>query len=102
MRPQELVDAVAGRFEGEGLSTQAARTVAEALVESDMRAIPSHGVMLVPYFRTNFYTMTELYQDVANGTLPAYAFIEPRMLYNNNDYHPPAPLSPWPRSWASP
>ena len=36
----------------------------------------------------------EFYQDVAEGTLPAYAFIEPRMLYNNNDYHPPAPISP--------
>ena len=53
-----------------------------------------HGLMLSPYFRTNFYTLTEFYQDVANGTLPAYAFIEPRMLYNNSDYHPPAPLSP--------
>jgi phospholipase C len=53
-----------------------------------------HGVMLEPYFRTNFYTMSGFYQDVANGTLPAYAFIEPRMLYNNSDYHPPAPLSP--------
>jgi len=52
-----------------------------------------HGLMLVPYFRTNFYTMTEFYQDVANGTLPAYAFVEPRSLYNNNDYHPPAPFS---------
>ena len=53
-----------------------------------------HGLMLSPYFRTNFYTLTEFYQDVTNGTLPAYAFIEPRMLYNNSDYHPPAPLSP--------
>ena len=53
-----------------------------------------HGLRLVPYFRTNFYTMAEFYQDAANGTLPAYAFIEPRMLYNNNDYHPPAPLDP--------
>ena len=53
-----------------------------------------HGVMLEPYWRTNFYTMAEFYQDVVNGTLPAYAFVEPRMLYNNNDYHPPAPLAP--------
>ncbi|MEP7060935.1 MAG: alkaline phosphatase family protein [Betaproteobacteria bacterium] len=53
-----------------------------------------HGLMLTPYFRTNFYTMPEFYQDAANGTLPAYAFVEPRMLYNNSDYHPPAPLSP--------
>lgn len=53
-----------------------------------------HGSQLVPFFDKNFYTMTEFYQDVAESTLPAYAFVEPRMLYNNNDYHPPAPLSP--------
>ena len=53
-----------------------------------------HGSQLVPFFDKNFYTMTEFYQHVAEGTLPAYAFIEPRMLYNNNDYHPPAPISP--------
>ncbi len=53
-----------------------------------------HGTMLGPYWRTNFYTMTEFYQHVADGTLPNYAFIEPRMLSNNNDFHPPAPLSP--------
>ncbi|HEY1325425.1 MAG TPA: alkaline phosphatase family protein [Casimicrobiaceae bacterium] len=52
-----------------------------------------HGVRLEPFFDRNFYTMTEFYRDVADGTLPAYAFVEPRMLYNNNDYHPPAPLS---------
>ncbi|MFT3928547.1 MAG: alkaline phosphatase family protein [Myxococcales bacterium] len=52
-----------------------------------------HGLMLVPFWRTNFYTMTEFYQHVQAGTLPTYAFVEPRMLYNNNDYHPPAPLS---------
>ena len=52
-----------------------------------------HGTRLVEYYDKNFYTMTEFYQDVASGSLPAYAFVEPRMLYNNNDYHPPAPLS---------
>jgi hypothetical protein len=53
-----------------------------------------HGSMLDQYWDKNFYTMDEFYQDVANGTLPAYAFVEPRSLYNNNDYHPPAPLAP--------
>lgn len=50
MRPQLLLDAVAARFEGAGLTTRAARTVAEALVDSDMRGVPSHGVMLVPMY----------------------------------------------------
>ena len=52
-----------------------------------------HGSKLVEFWDKNFYTMDEFYQDVANGTLPNYAFIEPRMIYNNNDYHPPAPLA---------
>jgi LDH2 family malate/lactate/ureidoglycolate dehydrogenase len=50
VRPPLLVDAVAERFEGAGLSARAARTVAEALVDSDMRGVPSHGVMLVPMY----------------------------------------------------
>lgn len=50
VRPQVLVGAVAERFEDAGLSAQAAQTVAAALVESDMRGIPSHGVMLVPMY----------------------------------------------------
>ena len=50
VRPPLLVDAVAERFERTGLSGRAARTVAEALVESDMRGVPSHGVMLVPMY----------------------------------------------------
>ena len=45
-----LLDAVAERFEGAGLSAWAARTVAEALVDSDMRGVPSHGVMLMPMY----------------------------------------------------
>ena len=36
--------------------------------------------------------METFYADVANGTLPAYAFVEPRMFWFHNDYHPPAPL----------
>ncbi len=50
LRPELLIDAVAERFEGAGLTARAARTVAEALVDSDMRGVPSHGVMLVPMY----------------------------------------------------
>ncbi|MGH2884725.1 MAG: Ldh family oxidoreductase, partial [Solirubrobacteraceae bacterium] len=45
-----LVSAVAEVFNGVGVSARAARTVAGALVESDMRGMPSHGVMLVPMY----------------------------------------------------
>ena len=48
--PDALVSAVAGLFKGVGVSARAARTVAGALVESDMRGMPSHGVMLVPMY----------------------------------------------------
>jgi phospholipase C len=33
--------------------------------------------------------MHRLFTDVATGHLPSYAFVEPRILYNHNDMHPP-------------
>ena len=50
-----------------------------------------HAPALFPYWKTHFGTMEDFYTDVANGTLPAYAFVEPRMLFNHNDMHPPVP-----------
>jgi phospholipase C len=40
----------------------------------------------------SFLTMNQFYDDVKNGNLPAYSFIEPNMLVNHNDEHPPAAL----------
>lgn len=37
-----------------------------------------------PYFKG----MTEFYDDVENGRLPAYSFIQPRFLLDTNSYHP--------------
>ncbi len=49
--PDALVSAVAGLFKGVGVSARAARTVAGAITSSsDMRGMPSHGVMLVPMY----------------------------------------------------
>lgn len=49
-----------------------------------------HAPVLEKYWRTeHFGTMEDFYEDAENGTLPAYAFIEPRMVYNHNDFHPP-------------
>lgn len=48
-----------------------------------------HAPVLEPYWKTHFRTMTDFYADVAEGTLPDYAFIEPRLLYDHNDMHPP-------------
>ncbi len=38
-------------------------------------------------------TMTDFYDDVANGTLPKYSFIKPRMFFDHNDMHPTAPAN---------
>ncbi len=49
-----------------------------------------HAPVLEKYWKTDhFVHMDEFYRDARNGTLPAYAFIEPRMVYNHNDFHPP-------------
>lgn len=49
-----------------------------------------HAPVLEEHWRTGrFGHMSEFYEDAAAGRLPAYAFIEPRMVYNHNDFHPP-------------
>jgi phospholipase C len=49
-----------------------------------------HAPSLEQYWRTGrFGHMSEFYEDAAAGRLPAYAFIEPRLVYNHNDFHPP-------------
>jgi len=49
-----------------------------------------HAPVLEKFWRTeHFGTMDDFYADAEHGDLPAYAFIEPRMMYNHNDFHPP-------------
>jgi phospholipase C len=49
-----------------------------------------HAPVLEKYWRTkHFAHMSQFYEDAKNGELPAYAFIEPRLVYNHNDFHPP-------------
>ncbi|KXC05272.1 alkaline phosphatase family protein [Microbacterium hominis] len=48
-----------------------------------------HAPVLEQYWKTNFRDMRQFYADAAQGTLPAYSFIEPRMIFNHNDMHPP-------------
>jgi phospholipase C len=48
-----------------------------------------HAAVLEPYWKTNFRSMDQFYEDVKNGNLPAYSFVEPRMVFNHNDMHPP-------------
>ncbi len=44
---------------------------------------------LRPYWKTRFFGMRKFHEDAAAGTLPAYAFIEPRLIFDHNDMHPP-------------
>ncbi|POX48174.1 lactate dehydrogenase [Streptomyces sp. Ru71] len=48
--PEWLVEAVSSVFAAAGLSPMAAATVADSLVEADLRGTPSHGVLLVPMY----------------------------------------------------
>mmetsp|Transcript_8767 Transcript_8767/g.12986 ORF Transcript_8767/g.12986 Transcript_8767/m.12986 type:complete len:589 (+) Transcript_8767:72-1838(+) len=54
-----------------------------------------HMERLTPFFESNFKTMSSFYDDIKNGTLPTYCFIEPRLLYNYNNYHPPVRIKGW-------
>ncbi|MFE1646322.1 alkaline phosphatase family protein [Microbacterium sp. P01] len=48
-----------------------------------------HAPVLQQYWKTHFREMGQFYTDAENGDLPAYSFIEPRMVFNHNDMHPP-------------
>jgi phospholipase C len=44
---------------------------------------------LRPYRLSRFFHMDEFFKDAREGTLPSYSFIEPRLVVNHNDQHPP-------------
>lgn len=46
-------------------------------------------------FKSHFEHLERFYEDCENGSLPAYSFLEPRMLSNVNDSHPPYWLNPF-------
>ncbi|MFC8681341.1 alkaline phosphatase family protein [Microbacterium ureisolvens] len=48
-----------------------------------------HAPVLEKYWKTNFREMEQFEIDAREGNLPAYSFIEPRMVFNHNDMHPP-------------
>jgi phospholipase C len=48
-----------------------------------------HLPQLVTKLASNIRFMDDFLTDVANGTLPAYSFVEPRLIFNHNDEHPP-------------
>lgn len=48
-----------------------------------------HAPSIEKYWKTNFRSMEQFRQDAKDGNLPAYSFIEPRMVFDHNDMHPP-------------
>jgi phospholipase C len=48
-----------------------------------------HYPRLKMHHGSHFAGMHRFYHDVQTGNLPSYAFIEPRILFNHNDMHPP-------------
>ncbi|MEO8931544.1 MAG: alkaline phosphatase family protein [Lacisediminihabitans sp.] len=48
-----------------------------------------HAPAIQKYWKSNFRTMEQFYKDAHDGNLPAYSFVEPRMIFNHNDMHPP-------------
>ena len=62
-------------------------------VYSDELNLISVTLLLQPalrsYRRTHFFNMDRFFEDARSGTLPSYSFIEPRLVVNHNDQHPP-------------
>jgi phospholipase C len=48
-----------------------------------------HASRLAPYFKDHFSTIFDFHAEAADGTLPAYAFIEPNLVPPRSDMHPP-------------
>ncbi|TPW77893.1 alkaline phosphatase family protein [Schumannella soli] len=48
-----------------------------------------HAPVLEKYWKSNFRSMEQFHDDARTGRLPDYAFIEPRMVFDHNDMHPP-------------
>ena len=47
-----------------------------------------------PNLNDHFRHLEDFQQDVRSGTLPTYSFIEPRLLIDGNDQHPPRDIRP--------
>ena len=77
----------------EGLGDDAFRVYGEESHLASMTWL-LHGPIRHRRFNDHFKNIIEFEEDCANGTLPAYSFIEPRMLANPNDMHPPFWLHP--------
>jgi phospholipase C len=73
------------RLEAKGLSW---RVYCDAPSPASFTGI-IHFSRLHSRFPTNVLTVADFLEDVKNGRLPTYSFIEPNMWHGHNDMHPP-------------
>lgn len=79
------VPTIFNRLEAAGISWRIYYDALQLVSMTGLICAPS----LEQYWQTeHFATMDQFYEDVKNGTLPAFAFVEPRLVYNHNDFHP--------------
>ncbi|WP_439592067.1 alkaline phosphatase family protein [Microbacterium sp.] len=78
-------DTVFNRLEEAGLSWRVYYDESQLVSLTGML----HAPVLEKYWKSNFRVMSQFHHDAREGNLPAYAFIEPRMVFNHNDMHPP-------------
>ncbi|HEY1530192.1 MAG TPA: alkaline phosphatase family protein [Galbitalea sp.] len=73
------------RLEDAGISWRVYYDEEQVVSLTGMLSAPS----IQKYWKSNFRGMAQFHKDAKDGNLPAYAFIEPRMVFDHNDMHPP-------------
>jgi phospholipase C len=79
------VPTVFSRLEDAGKSWRVYYDAQQVVSLTGLLSAPS----LEKYWKSNFRSMEQFHDDAAKGTLPDYAFVEPRMVFDHNDMHPP-------------
>ncbi|MGN6326001.1 alkaline phosphatase family protein [Pseudolysinimonas sp.] len=79
------VPTVFDRLREAGLSWRVYYDATQAVSLTGILSAPSTE----PYWKSDFRSMEQFHADARDGRLPAYAFIEPRMIVNRNSMHPP-------------
>ena len=79
------VPTVFSRLEEAGKSWRVYYDAQQVVSLTGLLSAPS----LQKYWKSNFRSMEQFHEDAAKGKLPDYAFVEPRMVFDHNDMHPP-------------
>ncbi|PPF64006.1 hypothetical protein C5E11_04640 [Clavibacter michiganensis] len=79
------VPTVFSRLEEAGKSWRVYYDAQQVVSLTGLLSAPS----LQEYWKSNFRSMEQFHEDAAKGKLPDYAFVEPRMVFDHNDMHPP-------------